>query len=177
MSDRYLHLMHMTPKQLHNHLTERNLPPLMYKEIYDCVTMQQKRRANNKRRDAQIRLSWDRITGPLTNEIKVIRAMLQYDRENEQRMETLNAYMDVMQRVRSFINMHKYLSQTPRKAQDERVESGKPPYPNDLTHWTDMVPEKVRLSITEAFNALPYRPKAKRKTPFMRDNNEDSGES
>lgn len=169
MSDRYKHLMHLDQRELHNYLTKRGDPPLIRQQIFDCVVAQQQRRANSKRRDAQVIRWWEPIAGELTNEIKVVRAMQQHDRGNEQRQEVLAAYMAVLHKVRGEIQLAKVLSLTPNGLQAWRVENGKPRFPNELSHWVDMVPEKIQERIHAAFDGLPYKARAKRKTPFPRD--------
>lgn len=174
MTDRYKHLMHLTPRQLHNHLVRKDYPDLMRQSIYNTVTEQQQRKANSKRRGAQVALAWEPLFNPLANEIRTVRSMRHYA-GSMQRAEVLYAYHEALLKARRIIHAAKMHELTPSKLQKRRQELGKKPYPNDLTHWTDLVPEKVRVAITEAFNALPYKPKAKRKTPFMRET-EDSGE-
>lgn len=169
MTDRYQHLMHLDPRALHNYLAKRGDPPLVRQAIFDVVTAQQKRRANKSRRNAQLLRWWEPIAAPLTHEIKVVRAMQKHDIDNAQRQEVLSAYMAVLMRVRMEINLAKFHQLTPKGWQSRRVESGKPPYPNGLSNWTDLVPEKVRQQIEQAFDALPYKAKAKRKIPFELD--------
>lgn len=169
MTDRYKHLMHLEPRALHTYLEKRGDPLLLRKQIYETVVAQQKRKANSKRRDYQVIKWWEPIAAPLTNEIKVVRAMQQHDRDNEQRQAVLAAYMAVLCKVRGEIQIAKIQALTPKKLQQRREDDGKQPYPNDLTHWADMVPERIKQQIHEAFDALPYKPKAKRKVPFTRD--------
>lgn len=169
MSDRYQHLMHLKPKQLHNFLEKRGDPPLVRNQIYETVVAQQARKANSNRRDAQVIRWWAPILAPLTNEIKVVRAMQQHDRFNEQRQEVVGAYMEALKKARGWISAAKTLGLTPQGLQQWRVDNGKKKFPNDLTHWTDLVPAKVQDAIREAFDALPYKPRAKRKVPFMRE--------
>lgn len=175
MTDRYKHLMHLPPKQLHNYLVSKGYPDIVRQSIYNTVTEQQKRKANSKRRGAQVALAWEPLFNPLANEIRTVRSMLMYGRGGEERIEVLRAYLAALLKARGIIWGAKTLGMTPRKLQDDRKAEGRAPYPNDLTHWSDLVPDKVRRAITDAFNALPYKPKAKRKTPFMRET-VDSGE-
>ena len=175
MTDRYQHLMHLAPKQLHNHLVRKGYPDLVRQSIYNTVTEQQQRKANSKRRGAQIALAWAPLFNPLANEIRTVRSMLLYGRGGEERIDVLNAYLQALLKARGTIYGAKLLGMTPRALQNKRKEEGKPPYPNDLTHWSDLVPVKVQAAINQAFDSLPYKPKAKRKTPFMRET-ADSGE-
>lgn len=169
MSDRYQHLMHLKPRELHNFLEKRGDPPFIRKQIYDTVVAQQARKANSNRRGAQVARWWEPIAAPLTNEIKVARSMQEYDRFNEERKEVVAAYLLALQKARGWIRAAKTMGLTPQGLQQWRVENGKKPFPNDLTHWTDLVPTKVKDAIRDAFEALPYKPKAKRKVPFSRD--------
>ena len=179
MKDSHRHLMHVDARNLHNALVEKypNMHPYAREHIYKTIRSQQARRANHGRRKAQVQKWWADIMAEAQREKRSARASLDHNMSDEARYEAFSAYLEVIKRVLADIKGYKSLGMTPKRAQAWRIENNKKPYPNGLTHWTDMVPEKVRLSITEAFNALPYRPKAKRKTPFMRDNNEDSGES
>lgn len=40
--------------------------------------------------------------------------------------------------------------------------------PNHGSHWTDWVPDKIKLRVTPMFHAIPYTAKAKRRLPFLR---------
>jgi hypothetical protein len=40
-------------------------------------------------------------------------------------------------------------------------------YP-ERTHWSDYVPQRIRDEVCDAFAAIPYKAKAKVKTPFAR---------
>jgi hypothetical protein len=170
--------MHLDARQLHNALMEKypNMHPYAREHIYKTIRSQQARRANHGRRKAQVQKWWADIMAEAQREKRSARASLDHDSGDEARYEAFSAYLAVIKRVLADIKGYKSMGLTPKRAQAWRIENNKKPYPNGLTHWTDMVPEKVRLSITEAFNALPYRAKAKRKTPFMRDNNDNWGE-
>lgn len=167
MSDRYQHLMHLKPRELHNYLEKRGDPPLVRKQIYDTVVAQQQRKANTNRKSAQVAKWWEHIAAPLAAEVRVVRSMQQYDRDNEERREVLDAYMLALHKARGWIRAAKALGLTPNGLQEWRVENGKPKFPNDLSHWSDLVPVRVQDAIREAFDALPYKPRAKRKTPFV----------
>ena len=40
--------------------------------------------------------------------------------------------------------------------------------PNNGEHWTDWVPDKIKIRIALIFEALPHKTRAKRKVPFQR---------
>ena len=169
MSDKYQHLMHMSPKTLHTYLEQRGDPPLIRKQIYATVVEQQKRKANSGRRRSQVAMHWAPLFVPLRNEIKAVRSMQMYNDWDERRQEVLAAYMNALLRARGEIVFAKMQQLTPNGYQQWRVDNGKTKFPNDLTHWADLVPAKVQAAISDAFEDLPYKPRAKRKVPFMRD--------
>ena len=171
MKDSHPHLMHLDARQLHNALMEKypNMHAYAREDIYKKIRSQQARRANNGRRTAQVHKWWADIMAEAQREKRSARASLDHNMSDEDRYALFSAYLEVIKRVLADIKGYKTLGLTPKGVQTWRVENGKKPYPNDLTHWTDMVPEKVRVSITEAFEAQPYKYKAKRKTPFTRD--------
>ena len=170
MKDRYPHLMHLDANQLHNTLMEKypKMHPYARENIYKTIRSQQARRANNGRRTAQVHKWWADIMAEAQREKKSARASLDHNMSDEDRYEVFKAYLETIKRALGTIKGYKALGMTPKRAQAWRVEEGYKPYPNNLTHWSDLVPEKVRVAITEAFEALPYRAKAKRKVPFER---------
>lgn len=178
MTDKHRRLMNLDAKQLHNRLVELypNMHPHARNHIYKTVRSQQAQRANQRRRTAQVHKWWADIMVEAQREKRSVRASLDHNMSDEARHEAFKAYYETIKTVLVTIKDFKSLGMTPNKVQAWRIDKNKKPYPNDLTHWSDMVPEKVKDAITEAFNALPYKPKAKRKVPFQRDN-DDSGES
>ena len=171
MKDKYPHLMHLDAKQLHNYLMKRypKVQPLVREGIYKTVRDQQMRRANNGRREAQVDKWWSPIMTEAQREKLNVRSSLAHDKTNAQRQEVFNAYYTAIKRALEIIKTYKRRHMTPNMAQAERIEAGKAPYPNDLKHWSDLVPEKIRNAITQAFAELPHKPKGKRKTPFARE--------
>lgn len=178
MKDRYPHLMHLDAKQLHNYLAKRyaKVQPLVREGIYKTVREQQMRRANNGRREAQVDKWWSAIMTEAQREKLSVRSSLAHDKDNAQRQEVFNAYYAVIKRALETIKTYKARKLTPNMAQEERKAQGKQPYPNDLKHWSDLVPEKIRTAITQAFYDLPHKPKGKRKVPFIRETYDNWGE-
>lgn len=162
--------MHLDEKQLHNYLMKHkgHLQPLVREEIFKVVREQQMRRANNGRREAQVNKWWADLMTEAQREKRSVRASLAHDSDNEQRQEVFIAYYAVIKRSLEIMKTYKVRKLTPNMAQDERIAQGKDPYPNDLTHWSDLIPERIRDAITQAFHDLPHKPKAKRKVPFAR---------
>jgi hypothetical protein len=163
--------MHLDAKQLHNYLMKHysKVQPLVRDDIYKTVRTQQMRRANAGRREAQAVKWWADLMTEAQREKRSVRASLAHDTDNAERQEVFIAYYAAVKRSLDIMKAYKRRGMTPNKAQDERKEMGKPPYPNDLTHWSDLIPTHIKEAITEAFNAMPYKPKAKRKVPFTRD--------
>lgn len=171
MKDRHAHLMHLDAKQLHNYLMEHYAkePPLVRDSIYKTVRAQQLRRANNGRRTTQVHKWWADMMSEAQREKKSARASLDHNKEDLARQEVYGAYLKTVKTVLDKIKMYKGMKLTPKGVQAKLVKEEKEPYPNNLSHWSDMVPPRVREAITEAFEDLPYKPKAKRKVPFTRD--------
>lgn len=171
MTDRYRHLMHLDAKQLHNYLMKHyaKAQPLVREEIYKTVREQQLRRANEGRREAQAVKWWADLMTEAQREKRSVRASLEHDKDNAERREVFIAYYEVVKRALDIMKAYKRRGLTPKKAQEERKAMDKPLYPNDLTHWSDLIPAHIKAAITQAFEALPYKPKAKRKVPFMRE--------
>lgn len=171
MKDRYRHLMHLDAKQLHNYLMKHyaKVQPLVRENIYKTVRDQQMRRANAGRREAQAVKWWADLMTEAQREKRSIRASLAHDKDNEQRQEVFIAYYTAVKRALDIMKAYKRRGMTPNKAQAEREEMGKDPYPNGLSHWSDLIPAHIKEAICDAFEALPYKPKAKRKVPFTRD--------
>lgn len=175
MSDRFLHLMHLSPKELANYLAEKGYPPLKSQDIYHTVVGQQERNKRDKRKGAAVAREWERVLPALRREKKVVRAMMQYKNHADpeaqaKRQEAIETYYAVLDKLLTELNGYKRALLTPLQAIEmlAKREDKKPRYVhNKGDTWVDWVPEKVRIRIEGLFEAIPQRFRAKVKKPFV----------
>jgi hypothetical protein len=174
MSDKYVHLMHLSPKELTNYLTSKGYPALKSREIYNTVTSQQERNKHNRRKGAATAREWERILPALRRERKVVRAMMQYtnyaDREAQaKRTEAVEAYFAVLTKLATELSAYKRDMMSPAQVIEMLAKREDKPrkIPNEGARWVDWVPSKVRNRIEDLFDAIPQRFRAKVKRPFV----------
>lgn len=114
---------------------------------------------------------WAALLRDLVYERNNVRMGMRYKpvQNLEQRTEVFDAYLAVLQKVEKKINDVANMGKTPSEHAREKG------LPNNGIHWTDWVPEKIKLAITRAFDELPHTPRAKRKLPFQRTRRPDKG--
>jgi hypothetical protein len=116
---------------------------------------------------------WSNVISPLANEQRSVRSMLRYESQkypNPKRREALNAYADVLTKVKLKLREYRYYKERTPKAQAAHMAELGKTIPNDGEHWTDWVPERVKTAIENAFAELrdTLAPHARLKTPFPR---------
>jgi len=160
----YPHLMKLTPNELHNELRKRNLPQETYDQIRNVVERQKEEQRVRKIKRAAHRKLWLDLLNPLAIEIKAVRGSLCYKgTDNEEREAALAAYETILLRVnRKLRDIKSGFDMTPAEAAFEAK------IPNKGEHWTDWVPSSKKQAITALFDAIPHKPRAKRKVPFER---------
>jgi hypothetical protein len=160
----YAHLMKLTPNELHKALSKRNLPQETYDQIRDTVERQKEEQRVRKIKRAAHRKLWIDLLNPLADEIKAVRGSLCYrGADNEERIAALSAYETLLLRVnRKLREIKSGFDMTPADAAAEAK------IPNKGEHWTDWVPSGKRQAIIALFDAIPHKPRAKRKIPFER---------
>lgn len=171
MKDKFPHLMRMTPTDLHNYLMDRfegERQANVRQHIYDTVLAQQNRKRNAKRQRHQVMTAWQTILMQAQIERRTVRSALGYDSGDAERTEAFEAYLAVIHKTLDLIRDYKRQGLTPKGVQEKRKKDNQTQYPNDLTHWSDLVPDKVQRAIKDAFASLDYKPKARRKQPFKR---------
>jgi hypothetical protein len=111
----------------------------------------------------QRKAEWDKLLKPLRYELNNAKVGRAYDLDAEPRVEAFDAYILVMETLLTrFAKPMKSLEATPIQLAIEKA------LPNNGEHWTDWVPEKIKVKIAVAFEDLPHKQRAKRKVPFQR---------
>lgn len=174
MSDKYVHLMHLSPKELTNYLASKGYPPIKSRDIYDTVTAQQERNKHNKRKGAATAREWERILPALRREKKVVRAMMQYTNYADAdaqaaRTEAVEAYFAVLNKLVNELSAYKADMVSPAQVIEMLAKREDKPrkIPNDGARWVDWVPPKIKERIEGLFDAIPQRFRAKVKRPFV----------
>lgn len=112
---------------------------------------------------------WNELLKPLRQELKLIRASLLYEADQDQernaaRSEAYASYEKILVKLRDILNQYAELN-PPMTPHQVAIEKSKP---NNGEHWTDWIPDTQKARIFTLFDAIPYKPRAKRKVPFVR---------
>jgi hypothetical protein len=156
MGYRFTKYMKLSANALHTALKDRNLPPDRVREIKQIVDEQKalKRKASAHKR--QMDLVWGELLEPLMHERKTVKSIMRY-KGSPERAEALEGYFEVLDKlVERLYMMRRDKDKTPAQL-----------YP-DRTHWSDYVPQHIKDEVHSLFDAIPYKAKAKVKTPFAR---------
>jgi hypothetical protein len=82
---------------------------------------------------------------------------------DEARRDALEAYLTVLNSLKArMVNHCKQDRKTPTMIASEKD------LPNDGTHWTDWIPQKIKSRVLDLFEQIERKPKAKIKIPFQR---------
>lgn len=156
MGYRFVKYMKLSANALHHALEARNLPPDTVKEIKRIVDEQKQIKRKNDAHNRQMELHWGELTAPLMHERKTVKSIMRY-KGSPERAEALEAYYAVLDKlVDKLYLLRKDKDKTPAQLYPER------------THWSDYVPQRIRDEVCVLFDAIPYKAKAKVKTPFAR---------
>jgi hypothetical protein len=164
MDTSYKHYIKLTPNQLHARLVARKTPPYQAESIKKIVAEQQALLKSENARTKQLTRLWREFMQPLEAERDNVQGMLRYKGcENDERREALEAYLTVLNALKAkMINHCKQDRMTPTMvASDKNL-------PNDGTHWTDWIPQKIKDRVITLFQEIERKPKAKIKIPFER---------
>lgn len=181
MEIKYPHYMKLQPSALRARLAARRLPQSVVDEITKTVERQRdEQRALRAKKKAQQAL-WRELLDPAKREFKTMNTMLRNARfqlrladEEEKdislaRIEALQAYMLV---INDFLTAAEQWSQdiavTPARKAKRAMKAFPGGIPNGGSHWTDWIPESKKRPVIALFDAIPHKPKAKRKVPFER---------
>ena len=165
MDTSYKHYMKLTPNQLHTRLLKRKTPPMQAEHIKKIVAEQQAERKSENARTIQLKRIWKEFMQPLEAERDNVQGMLRYKGcENDgARRDALEAYLTVLNSLKARMQNHcKQDRKTPTMIASEKD------LPNDGTHWTDWIPQKIKDRVITLFQEIERKPKAKIKIPFQR---------
>ena len=164
----YPALMKLKRRELANHLSkllDKGTPRLVVNEMRDTVLAQKEKLRRHRIHEAQQNILWGDIVKPLQAERRNVRASLKYKAEDDTDARALafKAYAIVLAELHNRISSIKNSGEfTPSTYAAEKN------LPNRGLHWSDFVPARIKLRITDLFDAVPYTAKARRKIPFER---------
>jgi len=165
MDTSYKHYIKLTPNQLHARLVARKTPPMQAEHIKKIVAEQQAMLKSENARTIQLTRLWREFTEPLNTERENVQGMLRYkgSENDEARRDALEAYLTVLNALKAKMTNHcKQDRKTPTMIASEKD------LPNDGTHWTDWIPQKIKGRVLDLFEQIERKPKAKIKIPFQR---------
>jgi len=165
MSFQYVHLMSMTPNELHNHLMRRNIPPESRAQIKAIVLEQKAIMRSTKAQTATVSKQWQPLFHELRRERESVRASVKYhSRTNEESpiLTAYQAYALVLERLRDTFEGYKRERKTPAVLARELQ------LPNNGTHWVDWVRPRFVQRVSDLFALVEHKHKARIKEPFVR---------
>jgi hypothetical protein len=133
--------------------------------IKKTVAEQQAMLKSENARTIQLTRLWREFTEPLNTERENVQGMLRYKgcENDEARRDALEAYLTVLNALKAKMTNHcKQDRKTPTMIASEKD------LPNDGTHWTDWIPQKIKDRVITLFQEIERKPKAKIKIPFQR---------
>jgi len=153
----------LKPNDLHQRLLKERLHPADMQRIKDEVTATKEAQRIDKITRTQRKTEWDKVLKPLRYELNNVKVGRAYDLDDAERVEAFDAYILVMVTLLSrFAQPLATLDATPIQI---ALDKG---LPNNGEHWTDWIPDKIKIRIALIFEALPHKTRAKRKVPFQR---------
>jgi len=156
MGYQYTRYMKLSANQLHNTLVAKGVTPLEMESIKRIVDEQKEHKRSEGAHKRQMDLQWGEFLAPLIHERKTVKSIMRYKGGTE-RADALEGYLLVLDRVQEKLYLlRREKNQTPMQIHPER------------THWSDYVPQRIRDEVSDAFNAIPHKAKAKTKVPFLR---------
>lgn len=165
------YLLHLTDREIHNLLLKRGIRGADAQAVREQVKEHKRELKRKAARKRVIQDLWRGVLAPIANEQRTVRAMLRYESAkypNPERREALNAYVDVLKKVKVKLREYKYYGiRTPKEQAEYEKEKGKT-IPNNGEHWTDWVPDPIKNAIGQAFMDIPRSHKARVKDPFPR---------
>jgi hypothetical protein len=164
---RYAHLVHLSDRDLHQHLLDKGKRPIEIQIIKDAVREAQVAKRSAQAKNKYLDRAWRELIAPLTNEIRSVYSMTSYSKKgypNKQRAEALEAYDAVLRKLKEKLKRyHKAYDDSPS------VKAEKLNLPNEGEHWVDWIPLHIRTAISLAFADIPPSFRARVKTPFVRE--------
>jgi len=163
MYESYLRL---TANELHMHLTKqkRQLHPAEITKIKNEVAAMKEAMRVDRITRANRRTEWTKVLAPLRYELNNAKVGRNYNGDKcPHRIEAFDAYIAVLEKLIAMLKRPaSLLEKTPIQIATAKN------LPNNGEHWTDWIPLRIKTPISEAFEAIPHKAKAKRKVPFLR---------
>lgn len=165
MDTHFEFLISLPPKRLQNYLIE-NVPSQVHRNRLRADVMAAK---EQRRIDKLTKHQHNKLWGALLRDLKYERSNATVGRAYKSRHPTperdaaFDAYIKVLDRLLALLqDNYRQTGQTPSElAQEKGV-------PNNGSHWTDWVPEHIKIKTATLFDGIPHQSKAKRKIPFER---------
>lgn len=162
----------MTDKEVHAALLKRGIRGKEAQAIRAEVAEHKREARSRAARKRMVQDLWRELLTPLANEQRSVRSMLNYESQkypNPQRREALNAYAQILAKLKERLRAYRYYGERTPKEQAKHLkqEKGKE-IPNEGKHWTDWVPDHMKRAIGQAFAEIPRAAKARIKDPFPR---------
>jgi hypothetical protein len=164
MTYQYQHLMKLTPNELHNVLSKRNLQPDTREAIKAMITAQKATLKSLRAKTIKVHAEWQPLLQGLRMERESVRSSRAYKtgQRDPNLITALEGYSMVLDRLHGEFELHKRNLVTPAVLARERN------LPNGGIHWTDWIKEKFKERIRILFDAVDYPIGVKRKEPFPR---------
>jgi hypothetical protein len=154
--------MKLTENELLNRLQKRKMHPHAMQEIMRVVAEQKEPLVKSRPKAYQHTRMWEELMTPLKYELKTAKGLLKYHASEERRI-ALEAYVACLDKELSKMTLQQRGQQfTPYEIAKAAMR------PNKGIHWVDWVSPSKKLAISALFEAIPYKLKAKKKTPFER---------
>jgi hypothetical protein len=164
----YPALMKLKKRELANHLSkllDKGEPRIVINEMRDTILRQKEQLRRHRIHETQQNILWGDVLKPLQAERRNVRASLKYkaDDDTDARVQAFEAYAVVLAELHNRITSIKNSGDfTPSTYAAEKN------LPNRGLHWSDFIPARIKLRITDLFDAVPHTAKARRKIPFER---------
>lgn len=179
--DPYQHYYKLSERDISRRLAKKRIPEATRSRLFEVILdgkEKAKAREASEKRKAYL---WRVLLDPAKYEMKMVLLILTRTKqqvesgyyanpeEGEARVLALELYHRCIGRwvIREAQDAVKQ-GKTPQSVAREKTKRFPSGLPNGGIHWVDWVPFTVREQVTEYFDAIPHRAKAKRKIPFER---------
>jgi hypothetical protein len=155
--------MKLTPNELHNRLSKRNLAPEVREDMKALITAQKASFKSMRSKTIKVHAEWRPLLQGLRMERESVRSSRAYKKghRDPNLITALEGYSMVLDRLHGEFELHKRELRTPAVIARERNLQ------NKGIHWTDWVKDKFKERIRLLFDAVPHQG-TKGKTPFPR---------
>lgn len=165
MDTHFEYLASLPPKLLQNYLVEH----VVSQTHRNRLRAEIKEYKEQRRVERLSKHQHNKLWGALIRDLKYERSNASVGRAYKSRRPTperdaaFDAYIKVLDRLLTLLSDdYRQLGMTPSELAKEKG------VPNNGSHWTDWVPETVKIKTNTLFDGIPYQAKAKRKIPFER---------